>query len=280
MRRRHALLAALPGAAPAAGERVLRYARQGDPERDFFYLLLRTLLAQDAQDWRLQPSPERLSHARALLEVQRGQGQVDVVWTMTSAEREQKLRPVRIPIDRGLFGWRVLLVREGESARFAEVRSAEDLRPFRFLQGHDWPDTQILEANGLKVERSTNFDTLFPMLSKGRADALPRAAVEVAHELRHYGPANRLELEPRLVLRYPTALYYFVPPNRPDLASLIERGLRRMFASGQWDRMLQDFYGDDLRLAKLAQRRVIELKNPLLPKETPLAEAGLWFSAR
>lgn len=280
MRRRAALVAALPGAAVANDDRVLRYARQGDPERDFFYVLLRALLIQDSKDWRLQPSAERLSHARALLEVQRGLGQVDIVWTMTSAEREQKLRPVRIPIDRGLFGWRVLLVRRGESARFARVRSLDDLRAFRFLQGHDWPDTSILEANGLQVERSTNFDSLFPMLAKGRADALPRAAVEVAQELRRYGEANQLELEPGLVLRYPTALYYFVSPNRHDLAELIERGLRRMMASGQWDRLLHSFYGEDLRYAQLAQRRVIDLKNPLLPPETPLGEPGLWFNAR
>lgn len=281
MRRRTALLAALPGAVTAAGDsRVLRYARQGDPERDFFFVLLRTLLAQDAKDWRLQPTAERLSHARALLEVQRGNGQVDIIWTMTSRDREQLLRPVRVPIDRGLFGWRLLLVRRGESARFARVRSLDDLRPFRFLQGHDWPDTSILEANGLQVERSTNFETLFPMLAKGRADALPRAAVEVAHELRTYGETHRLELEPGLVLRYPTALYYFVSPNRHDLAVLIERGLRRMMASGQWDRLLHTFYGEDLRFAQLAQRRVIDLKNPLLPPETPLGEPGLWFNAR
>jgi Bacterial extracellular solute-binding proteins, family 3 len=280
VKRRSALLAVLPVAAPASTERVLRYARQGDPERDFFYHLLRAALDEAEHGWHIQPSKERVSHARALMEVQRQGGEADIVWTMTSIEREQTLQPIRIPLERGLFGWRVLLVRKGETRRFAGVRRLADLKPFSFLQGHDWPDARILEANGLRVERSTNFDSLFPMLVKGRADAFPRGAVEVLAELRHYNNGGVLELEPGLVLRYPTAVYYFVRPERSELAALIERGLRGLQASGGFDRLLLRFYAESLQLVKLTQRHVIQLQNPLLPPRTPLSDSSLWFTSR
>lgn len=280
MRRRSVLLTACAGGAGAQAARVIRYARQGEPERDFFHHLLQALLARAGGGWRIEPSRERVSHARALLEIGDPKGAADIVWTMTSREREQQLRPIRIPLDRGLFGWRLLLVRQGEAGRFAGVRRLADLQRFSFLQGHDWPDARILEANGLRVERSSSFDSLFPMLLRGRADALPRGAVEVADELRHIPAARQLALEPALVLRYPTAVYYFVRPEREDLAALIERGLRALLADGRLDRMLRTFHAESLALARLPQRRVIALHNPLLPPATPLGDASLWFSAR
>jgi hypothetical protein len=37
-------------------------------------------------------------------------------------------------------------------------------------------------------------------------------------------------------------------------------------------------YGESLRLAKLSQRHILELDNPLLPAGTPLARRELWLS--
>jgi hypothetical protein len=276
--RRRALL--LSGALPAAraAPRPLLYARQGDPNADFCYRVLRDGLRRIKSEYELVPSRERVSHTRALTEMQRGSTEIAVIWTMTSVQREHDLLPVRFPLERGLFGWRVLWIRQGEAARFAQVRSLQDLRAFRFLQGHDWPDAQILAANGLHVEHATQFDALFPMLARQRADALPRGVPEVAGEWERHARPHGLVLEPGLVLRYPTALYCFVAPNRPDLARHIERALRTLHESGDYERMLRQWLAPSLQKVKLAQRRIIELHNPLLPPLTPLNDASLWFN--
>ena len=37
------------------------------------------------------------------------QGTVDICWTMSTDERETQILPIRIPIDKGLIGWRIAL---------------------------------------------------------------------------------------------------------------------------------------------------------------------------
>ncbi len=255
---------------------TLRFARFGDWTIDFPYHLLKAALAADGPPVTLQPSRHRLSQARAFVEIGRDSPEVDVVWAMTSVARERELLPVRFPIFRGLFGWRVLLARRGEASRFAQVRRLQDLQSFSYVQGHDWPDAEVLAANGLKVTRGTQFDSLFAMLAQGRADAFPRSLLEVPDELRRFASLG-LELEPSLVLRYPAPVYYFVSPRRPELAARIEGGLRKLLQHGETERLLRHFHADAFALAHLAERRVIELQNPLLPSATPLADARLWF---
>jgi hypothetical protein len=80
-----------------------------------------------------------------------------------------------------------------------------------------------------------------------------------------------------LVLRYPAPVYCFVSRNRPELAARIGRGLFRLLERGESERMLRRFHAEAFALARLPKRRVIDLHNPLLPPETPLADARLWF---
>ncbi len=279
--RRHALSLGLALATPFArgAGGPLRFARYGDWNLDFSYHLLKAALHATGEPLTLAPSDQRMNQSRAAVELKRPGSGVDVMWTMSTPQRERELLPIRIPIYRGLFGWRVLMVRAGEAQRFAQVRSLDDLKAFRFVQGHDWPDSDILAANGLNVVRGTNFEGLFGMLAKGRGDALPRSVLEVPADMQRYGQPNGLALEPGLVLRYPAAVYYFVSPERPELAALIEGGLRRLLAHGESARLLQQFHGDALALARLPLRRVLHLHNPLLPPRTPLGEAALWHQA-
>lgn len=43
---------------------------------------------------------------------------IGVLWTVTSPERERLLIPVRIPIDRGVYGWRLFLIHADAQPRF------------------------------------------------------------------------------------------------------------------------------------------------------------------
>ena len=49
---------------------------------------------------------------------------------MTSVERESKLLPVRIPMTRGLIGWRLGLVRADHKDLMRGVRQLGDLKKF------------------------------------------------------------------------------------------------------------------------------------------------------
>ena len=194
---------------------------------------------------------------------------------MTSVEREQQARPVRVPIFKGLYGWRLLLATSEVAARLREVQTLNELQQFSMVQGLDWPDTGILQANGLKVVVSPSYDAMFKQLRLGRADAFPRSVEEIWWELERYGQG--LAVVPNICLHYPAAVYYFVAPDEAELAAAIELGLQRLRASGAFERLFMKHHGEDLARARLGARRIIELHNPLLSPLTPLDKPELWY---
>jgi len=174
------------------------------------------------------------------------------------------------------MGWRLLLVRRSELAQWQRVRGLDELRQRLAGQGHDWPDTTILRANGLQVGTSSGYDALFRMLAAGRVDYFPRSILEIDAEMagdRH--PA--LAIAPRLMLYYPAAAYLFVSPTRPDLAEALRIGLEAAVADGSFQRLHREFYGAVLKAHPVSPGQVLRLSNPLLPAETPLQRRELWL---
>ncbi|RME75941.1 MAG: ABC transporter substrate-binding protein [Planctomycetota bacterium] len=273
----------LASAVANAAPRVVRYPRgvsENDTRSAYFVELLRLALDKTAATdgpVRLEPSRALMRQGRALASLARRQ-HIDVAWSMTSREREALVRPVRIPLLKGLLGYRVLLVRKGEAARFASIEDLAGLRRLRAGQGADWPDVQILEANGLPVVKSSSYEGLFGMLARGRFDYLPRGVTEVWEELRTHATLP-IELEPHLLLHYPSAIYFFVAKDDTALAERLERGLRAALADGSFDALLRSHPATRPAFERthFERRRILELTNPLLPEQTPLDDERLWF---
>ena len=104
---------------------------------------------------------------------------VNVVWAMTDDKREEDFLPIRIPLYKGLIGWRVLLVNPG---KLSQLESSK-LRDNYAVQGMDWPDLKILQANGFNVVSATNYDEAFDIMHRKQADMFPRSIIEVFGEL-------------------------------------------------------------------------------------------------
>ena len=227
--------------------------------------------------YRLESIAEIMPQSRAISELAEGH-YLDVLWTMTSREREQQLRPIRIPIQKGLIGYRLLIIRHEDQAWFRNVEQIEQLRELRAGQGHDWPDTEILLANGIGVERTSGYDNLFTMLQQGRFDFLPRGLNEAWDEVSQRDDMG-LVVENSLLLHYPAAAYFFVNPDNQALAERIEQGLTRALDDGSFDKLFFNHPVNRVALAeaRLAERRIFKLDNPVLPEETPLQDKRLWF---
>lgn len=249
-----------------------------DPRNRYPLQLLQLALDKAGGDYRLQPAAMPMQQGRVLMELARGRS-VRVAWSMTSLEREAQLLPIRIPLYKGLIGWRLALVKNERRELLDEVRSLEDLRRFSAGQGHDWPDTEILRGNGLSVVAVPNYRSLFRMLALGRFDYFPRSLAEIWAEAEQQR-AIGLVVEDRLVLHYPSAAYFFVNRNDGALAAHIEHGLELAIADGSFERLFQAYYGDYIERAQLSRRRILRLSNPLLPPQTPLQRQELWFQAQ
>lgn len=251
-------------------------------KRPRYYVDLLRLVLERTQDvdgaFHLKPAEKRMFQGRAIISLQKGEA-LDVVWTMTSKEREEDLLPIRIPLLKGLLGYRIFLIRPQDTEKFAAITTLEDLKSLTAGQGHDWPDTKILRANGLQVITAGTYDGLFEMLERGRIDYFPRGVNEPWAELQAH-PESELIVEESILLKYPAAIYFFVNKKDRALANRIERGLRLMMKDGSFDEFFHTHPHTQpiFERANLEQRKTFTLENPLLPPETPLDEEELWYA--
>lgn len=246
-----------------------------DPRQDYPAELLDLVLKQSGKDYRLQPSDHSDPQLRALKHVQSGI-ELDVTWSATSIEREKHLRVIRIPIDKGLLGWRIPLIRQSDLARFNAISTRQELQAMTAGQGHDWPDVSIMRHNDFSVMAASSYSGLFKMLAMGRIDYFPRAINEVWLESERH-PDKALMVDPNLLLVYHEPLYFFVNAEADELAKDIEQGLEKLIASGEFEVLFNHHYGDYLKRSNLAGRKVFLLENPFLPEATPLHRQELWF---
>jgi ABC-type amino acid transport substrate-binding protein len=271
------LIAALSQPLLATADIVVRFPRpesEPDVRSRYTQRLLELVLQRAYLTYRVELNPVRMQQGRAIVRLKSGDG-IEVLSTMTSLEREQEMQPIRIPIDKGLIGWRLLLINKSQAAKFKSVATLDDLRKLTAGQGADWPDTRIMRANGLNVYGTSNYDSLFNMLESERIDYFPRSVTEIWAELDVY--QQRLTVEPSIVLHYSTAIYFFVRKGNTRLATDIREGLEKMIADGSFEKMFDEYFGDTIRRTRFKDRRVFELNNPLMPTDMPVGRKNLWF---
>lgn len=206
-------------------------------------------------------------------------GAYTIHWLNTSKHLEDRLLAIRIPLFKGLIGWRLMFVRKADHQLFKNVSSLEQLSKYRFLQGYDWPDTQLLKENGLHLVTSTDFDTLPRMLVRRRGDVFPRSITEIWDELKVYNDLD-IAVENNLVLKYPAAYYFFVDPKNIALHDAMEKGLNACIKDGSFDQLFMRYFGDTIQRANLTKRTIINLDNPYMSEITPFHRKELWFSPK
>lgn len=241
--------------------------------------MLKLALEHVDHPYEITVDPGRRTDARAVEEVR--SGHLDLIWAGSSTATEKLLLPVRIPLYKGLFGYRIFLIRKGDQPKFDKIRNLEDLKQITMAQGASWPDADILERNGLQVEKILKYSSLFHMLDGGRYDALPRGLQEPFREIQSF-PELRLTVEKNLMLVYRMPFYLFVSRDKPELAANLELGLNRAIADGSFDAYFfnDPTIKDALARVNIKDRIVLELDNPTLPARTPLDRPELWLDPR
>jgi len=250
-----------------------------DARAQYPIALLKLALDKTGVNYELRPSDRILLTGKAMRQLRENR-EVNVVWSMTDSQREKELTPIRIPIAKGLIGLRVFVINQNKKAKFDDVLSLTDMRKLVPIQGEEWPDTKILQANGFNVFTVPEFREAYDMIKQGKGDFFPRSVMEVNAELEVEGRRNNLYLEPSMALYYPTAMYYFVSSSNKTLANLIETGLNRAIEDGSFDALFESTYAPILASLGINERKIFTLENPLLPIETPLTNSALWYKPK
>ncbi len=252
-----------------------------DVRLHYYWELMQAALDETTPKWGpyvLETSTKPMNAARAEL-LLTGATDISVMVRATSIVREQAMRPLRIPVDKGLTGYRVFLIKASTQPRVDHVRTLAQLQTLSIGQGATWVDTDILRAGGFTVVTAPTYELLLPMLDSNRFDLFSRGVNEISHELltgRQRYPA--LAIERRLLLYYPLPRYFFFSrtPEGERLAQRAEEGLRLLIRNGKFEKHYQAFKRSILSELSLNGRRVLKISNPQLPADTPLAERELW----
>jgi hypothetical protein len=254
-----------------------------DSQYLYDYGLLRLALDRTRDShgpFELHPSDLPLNQARAEHEIIAGTDIVTIFARSTAADYEQRMRPIRIPIDKGLVSYRLFLVREDTEPRLSAVRSLDELRRFSVGSFVTWADTRILREGGFQVVTGDSYEGLFRMLIAGRFDLFSRSVDEAYREYdeRHEALPG-LAVDDDLLLYFPTTRYFFV--QRSDagerMARRVQAGLEAMISDGSFDAYFLEHKGALIARAHLKTRRIFKIGNPFLTPQTPLDRRELWY---
>ena len=197
----------------------------------------------------------------------------------TNLKRETELVPIRIPLNKGLLGVRLLLTNSKIDKNINRETSSGQIKLLRACQGSHWPDTMILRDNNYKVLATPNYENMFKMLNHGRCHYFPRSIVEGIAEFKKVKTKYpNIRLNKSVLLSYDFPMYFFVGRRNINLAKRVEKGLLIMSKNGELQKMLENNSStkDAFPLAQWRDYKIIKLRNKFLSDESPVDDKVLW----
>jgi len=270
------------GVAPtASAEVIVVNPKKSENDQRFKYpsVILTEALRRTEEEFgatHLTRYPDAIPRKRALAELIKGN--ITVFSTPTRREWEERALAVRIPIRKGILGYRLFLINKQDQPRFEAISSLSQLKQMVVGSGEQWSTTAALRKLGFNVEGGTSYESLFTMLAHKRFDFFPRGVNEIFGEFDgRKAKFPNLHIEEGLAVYLPLPTYFFVTPKRLDLAKRLEKGLAKMVEDGTLDRLFNEHHSEALKRAGLASRQIFSLNNPDLTPETPFGRQQLWY---
>ena len=253
-----------------------------DASHDYYVGLLTlalTLTEPEFGAFDIQINEHILEQGRALRELAANRS-INVYFAGSNILREKELNAIRIPLTKGILGYRGLVIRKDKQALFDSITTPDQLQNLIACQGMHWPDSDILERNNYKVQRLAVYEQMFLMVNAGHCDYFPRAMhegqVEIDARAQEY---PELIFYKNIILRYPFAMYFFTAKDNSQLATRIEKGLMIAIETGLFDEYMRDhsttahlFPFDDW-----LGNCTFELINTDLLRDTPIWDEKLWL---
>lgn len=240
---------------------------ENDHRYEYTYDLLTLIIEATQADFgnaSLQVSDVVMSRNRIFRSLVDGQI-VNVMAEASNSLWDEQLIPIKIPIRKGIQGFRIFIIKKENLSILANINTLAQLTSLDTGSGSQWSTKVAMQQAGFNVIESTQYDNLFNMLSMGRFVTFGRGVNEAFQEVelfkQHYPD---FIVDDNILLHIPLATYYYVSPNQPRLAQRIQVGLKRIIASGQFDKLFYQRHCEFLLKSKLNERRIFKIDNPLI----------------
>lgn len=265
-----------------ANDTILIYKPLSSNDTRYEYpeiLLKKIIEVTETEYWKasVQHSKSIMKRDRAFVSLIKG-SEIHVMAEAPKPGWESKLIPVRIPIRKGVQGFRTFLILKQNQTMLSQINTIEELQKIPTGSGVQWSTTAVLEKNGFNVVTGTDYEGLFKMLTKGRFITFGRGINETPVEFEQRKDLYPdLAIEKDLLLYIPLPTYFFVSPKRPELAERIEKGLNTLIDDGSFDVIFNQYFGKIIKDANLSERKMLKINNPNLSAETPLEVEKYWY---
>lgn len=254
----------------------IRINKVADEKEELLLSVLELVWSKADPNGKIIQLNDELPVSRLPVEVE--SGAIDLMWAGASAKNDEQMLAVRIPLLKGMLGHRICIIRQGDQHKFNDIRSISDLARLDAGMGRTWGSTKVLEQAGLNVVTAMKYENLFHMLEGGRFDYFPRGIHEPWAELAKY-PELPLEVEKRILLIYPYAMYFYLQKDNRALHAKLTRGFEQAIADGSFDEL---FYSAPMvkqviEKGNIKDRIVLRMPNNEMHKDTPVDRPELWL---
>lgn len=240
--------------------------------------LVLTVTTASHGEFKLNEAQTTMTRNRTFVELKKG----EIIHVMAEAPKpgwEEELIPVRVPIRKGIQGFRLFIIKQQNQALLANVDSLQSLQQYPTGSGSQWSTLRVMEEAGFTVVSGSHYDGLFDMLNLGRFITFGRGVNEAFREVEAFKEKfPDLTVDEHVALFIPLPTYYFVSPKKPALAERIKAGLTLLIQDGRFDTFFYQHHCEDLRKANLAKRKIFSIPNPNLSAKTPLDVAHYWHN--
>ncbi|MBU2985279.1 transporter substrate-binding domain-containing protein [Saccharophagus degradans] len=254
----------------------IRINKVADEKEELLLSVLELVWSKADPNGKIIQLNDELPVSRLPVEVE--SGAIDLMWAGASANNDEQMLAVRIPLLKGMLGHRISIIRQGDQHKFNDIRSISDLARLDAGMGRTWGSTKVLEQAGLNVVTAMKYENLFHMLEGGRFDYFPRGIHEPWADLAKY-PELPLEVEKRILLIYPYAMYFYLQKDNRALHAKLTRGFEQAIADGSFDEL---FYSAPMvkqviEKGNIKDRIVLRMPNNEMHKDTPVDRPELWL---
>lgn len=264
----HCLLLVLCCHLASAGPAIVKYVGNNQAINEDYYLALIDAALKatmgDFGTYQLQYSQQPLASERKhellvageILNIDR------LVGFPTNDGPRKGLLRVPVPLLNGFMGYRVLLIRAENQARFSAITRLDELIQLPMGFGKGW-EGYVYKENGFSLTETISVSMMLKMLAGKRYAFVPLSAIEIDERYQIDGRAvDYLVPEKTLLIYMPLPVYFYVSPREPLLAERLTKGLELLNASGDMERIFMAYFSERLKRLKLSQRKIFELKHP------------------
>jgi len=251
-----------------------------DSSHNYFKTLLELILYETNANYPKKDIEfsKKMEQGRAFVALKKGK--LDIHWAGTSLNREKQFLAIRIPLVKGLLGYRFFIIDENKKDIFNSVETLENLKQLKACQGTYWPDTKILENAKLKVVKNPVYEAMFLQVQKGRCDYFPRGVHEIVSEVKSRKDRYKeLVMYEDMIVYYPFPMYFFVSKENKALANRIEQGLLKLIESKKFDEYIQNHEVTKhlFPIENWINKKTFVLENPFMNKDEKYFNSKFWI---